>query len=193
MIKKALFAALFLTATVFGVSAQKIQGDISPLKGQKEVNIVLDFKGTLVNGKAESKYIAEETKDKKEDEKTQWLSEWNEKLRADALSMVIRDINNETGKKLFSVGEFKNAEYTIIVNVKEITTGYFAGVFARPSAVNAEIHIVKTGTTTPIATIELKKCSSSISSTIPYFVTRIAMSFGELGEDFGELMCKKLK
>ena len=192
MYKRTLFAVLLSVATVCA-SAQKISGSISPLKGQKEVNVVLDFSGTLVNGKAEEKYIAEETKGKTNAEKEQWLSEWNEKLRSDAYSMLTNDLNKAVSQKWFSVGNYANAEYTIYIKVKDITTGFFAGVVSKGSAIKAEVRFVKTDETTPIATVEYKNSSSGISSTIPYFVTRIVMSFGKLGDEIGALINKQLK
>jgi hypothetical protein len=55
------------------------------------------------------------------------------------------------------------------------------------------VRFVKTGGKSPIATIEVKKSSSKISGAIPYFVTRIAMSFGTLGDDIGKVINKNLK
>ena len=190
---KVLFTVLLSAATALSVSAQKPSGNIAPLKGQQEVNLVLDFSGTLVNGKAEDKYIEEETKDKTEEEKAQWLSEWNEKLRADAYSRLTNDFNKKMGGKFFSIGEYVNAEYTIIVKVKDITTGFFAGPFTKPSAVKSSVSFVKAGESTPFATVEYKNSCSRISSTIPYFVTRIAMSFGSLGDDLAATISKALK
>ena len=190
---KKVFFAVLLSVAIGCVSAQKISGNISPLKNQKEVNLVLDFSGALVNGEAESKYIADETKGKSKAEKEEWMSEWKEKLREDTYAMLENDLNKAVSSKWFSVGDYKDAEYTIIVKVKEITTGFFAGPFTKPSAVQADVRIVKTDGKTPIATIEFKKCSSKISGTIPYFVTRIAMSFGKLGDDIGKVFNKNLK
>jgi len=191
--KKVLFVALLSVATVFGVSAQKLSGDISQLKGQKQVNLVLDFSGALVNGKAESKYIAEETKGKTEAEKEKWLSEWNEKMRNEAFAMLSKDIDKAVKEKWFSVGNYPEAEYTIIVKVIDLTTGFFAGPFQKPSAIKASVKFTKTSNRTPFATAEFKRSSSKISGTIPYFVTRIALSFGTLGDDIAKMINKNLK
>jgi hypothetical protein len=192
MYKKGLFLVLLSVVTICA-SAQKISGGISPLKNQKEVNLVLNFSGTLVNGDSEEKYIAGELKGKTEEEKTQWLSEWNENLRSNASSILINDLNKAVAGKWFSVGNYTSAEYTINVKVIEITTGFFAGVIAKSSAVKAEISFVKTGETNTIATVEFKKVSSKASNIVPYFVTRIAMSFGTLGDDLGSLINKEFK
>jgi hypothetical protein len=175
------------------VSAQKMVGSISALKGQKEVNLVLDMSKMLVNGKAESAYIAEETKGKSKAEKEQWISEWNEKMRADAYSMLAKDLDKAVKDKWFSVGDYPEAEYTITVKIADLTTGFFAGPFQKPSALKGEIRFAKTNGKTSFATAEFKKVSSKISGTIPYFVTRIAMSFGTLGDNIAKMINKNLK
>jgi len=190
---KTLFAALFVVASVSGASAaQKITGDISPLKGQKEVNVVLDFTGVVVDGKTEDNYIADETKDKTADEKTQWLSQWAD-MRSGATTALIKAVNDKTSEKLFAAGEYTSAAYTILVNVKEIKPGFFGGIITRPSAVRADVSFVKTGETAPFATAEFKNSSDVKSQVVPYFVTRIVMSFSELGDDIGDAILKALK
>lgn len=192
MNKKSLFAALLLIATI-GASAQKLSGNISPLKGQKEVNVVLDFSGVLVNKQSEESHIAFSTKDKTEEEKAQWLTEWNVKLRNDAYERLIVNLNKAANKKGFSVGNYPNAEYTIYVKVKNIDPGYFAGIMAKASYVWAEVDFVKTGTTAPLATAKYDKVLGKWSANVPYFVTRIAMAFGYLGDSIGSTITKNLK
>ena len=192
MYKKTLFTVLLSVATIC-VSAQKFTGDLSPLKGQKEVNVELDWSGALVNGKSEKEFLAAETKGKSAKEKEQWLKEWNEDMRAQSNAMLTRDLNKAVVKKWFAVGDYPDAEYTIKIKVINITTGFFAGIAAKPSAVKATVTFVKKGSDVPIATAEYKKTSSNFSSNIPYFVTRIAMSFGKLGDDIASLINKKIK
>jgi len=182
----------FLMVAGLSVLAQKLSGDITPLKGQKEVNVVLVFSGTLVNGETEDKYIAKETKDKTEKEKEKWLSEWNERLRSDAYSMLIRDLNKIVGAKLFLTGDYPQAEYTINIKIKDITTGYFKGPFTQPSELKADVGFVKKSETTPFATAIFKNSCSFYSSVVPYFVARIAMSFGTLGGDIGKIIYKTI-
>jgi len=175
------------------VSAQKLSGSLAPLKGQKEVNVVIDFSKTLVNGDPESKYIAEETKEKSKTEKEKWLKEWNEDLRSQAYTVLTNDLGKNLNVGLFSVGNYPKAEYTINIKVIDITTGFFAGPFTKASMVKAEVKFIKTGGTSPIATVLYKKSCSAISSTIPYFVTRIVMSFGKLGDDIAKTINKNMK
>jgi len=193
MNKKVLFAVLLSVAAVFGVSAQKISGDITPLKDQKEVNVVLDFSGTLVNGGSEDKYIADETKGKSESDKAQWLADWNETMRENSYSQLISGLEKWLSDKWFSVGEYKNASYTIIVKVKDITTGTFAGPFSKPSAIKADVSFVKKGDTTPFATVAYKNSKNTFSSVTPVLSARIAMSFVSLGNDLSAAISNALK
>lgn len=189
MNNKILLVMLLSMATVCA-SAQKLSGSLTPLKGQKKVNIVLDFSGTLVNGKSEEKYIAEETKGKSQKEKEEWLADWNEKLRTQAYDKLVNDLNKATS---FSVGKYEDAQYTIYVKVIDINTGFFAGVVAKASNIKSEVRFVKTGETSPFATVTFKKSCSPISANVPYYVTRIVMSFGSLGDDIGKAIKKQLK
>ena len=67
------FCVALLLATAKGVSAQKLSGSIAQMKGQKEVNLVIDFSGVMVNNQPEESHIAHSTKDKTEAETAQWL------------------------------------------------------------------------------------------------------------------------
>ena len=195
MNKKVLLAALLSVATVFGASAQKLVGSLSSLKGQERVNLVIEFSGTLlVNGKTEAKFLEETIAQKQSQaEKDKVLDEWNKDMRTQAYAMLTKSVNDKVSKKHFTVGEFPDAEYTIVVKVKEIQAGFYAVVAARASEIKSEVSFVKTGETTPFATIEYKKSRDAFSSYIPYWVTRIAMSFGTLGTELGYAINKALK
>jgi len=191
MNRKVFFVVLLLLATM-GASAQKISGDITPLKDQKEVNVVLDFTGTLVNGQAEDKFIADQTKGKSDADKNEWLSDWREKLPSEALSMLTGEFNRRMSDKFFSLGEYKNAEYTIIIKVIDITTGSF-GPFSKAAAVNANVSFVKTGDTASFATVTFKNSRSLVKTLIPVLIERIAMSFSSLGGDLAGSVSDTLK
>ena len=193
MYKQILFTVALSVATM-AVSAQKLSGSISPLKGQKEVNVVLDFSGMLVNNQPEESHIAYSTKDKNEEEKAEWLLEWNEKLRENSYAKLVTDLNKATVKKGgFSVGDYPNAEYTIYIKVINIDPGYFAGIMGKAAMLWTEVSFVKTGETTPFATVKYDRVFSGMGDVVAYFVSRIAMSFGTLGDKIGSTISKNLK
>ena len=193
MSKKVLFTALFATVIVFSVSAQKLQGDLEPLKNQEEVNLVIDFSETTVNGGSFEKYMAAETKGKSESAKEDWIDDWEEKLPAEAFSLLTISFNDRISNKYFTLGESKKAEYTIIVKVIDITTGSFAGPFSKPSKLRTEVSFVKKGEKTPFATVEYKESRNSASTMIPNSILRISMSFTTLGEDLSATVSRALR
>ena len=76
--KKINFLTLLLILATTYVSAQKLSGDITRLKGQQEVNVVLDFSGMTVNNKPEEVYVNNQVKDKEGEEKELWREGWGD-------------------------------------------------------------------------------------------------------------------
>ena len=190
--KKTFFAALLLVATI-GASAQRLSGNVSPLKNQGQVNVVLDFSQTTVHGKPEEVFIAEELS-KRDDAQTQaFLREWRESLRNDAYNMLLSGLNKHVANAGFQGGNFPDAEYTMCFRIIDINKGFFAGVMNKASAILAEVDFIKTGETVPFATIKLKKASHALSANVPYYVTRTAMSFDTVGAMTGKLLNKRLR
>lgn len=189
VLKKALFVLVFAVATI-GVSAQKISGDISSLKNQNEVNLVLDLTEILVNNKAEEVYLASLTKGKKEEAKAQISKEWDEDLPNGAYSSLLNNINKEMSNTGVTVGDFPNAEYTIKVKVLNITVGSFP---MKNSAVKADIFFTKKDETTPFATLKNKNALGRYSMNVPHYIARMIMSFNYLGGSIGSMVAKELK
>ena len=188
MYKKTLFVITLFAATM-GVSAQKLSGNLSPLKGQNEVNVIVDFSGMLVNNQPEESHIAFFSRNKDEEQIEQWLKEWNVDTRNESYAKLVTDLNKATVKKGFSVGDFANAENTIYVKVLNIETGAF---LMKNSRVKADVSFVKTGETTPFATATYNYFSGSSNYVAPP-VGRIAAAFGTLGDKIGSTIAKNLK
>ena len=179
MNKRKLLIVLLSAATIVGASAQKMSGDISPLKGQEKVNLGIDFTGIWVNGSTEEAYIAEEIKDKTEEEKTQWLKEWNEYLRENAHTKFYTFFNKKMEKVGMIVDNFPSAEYTIYVQVKEIFIGFYSPIGGKPAGIIADINFIKSGNSIPFATIT-GQCANGMDF---WYVNRIAYAFGDLGRE----------
>jgi len=163
---KKITIVVILSVVSMSVSAQTLSGDISPLRKQKEVNVVLDFSGMLVNNQPEELYIASHTKDMYYEDAEAWASEWDGRMRKDAYVLLTRDLNKATAKIGFSVGNYPNAEYSIKVKVINIKTS----TSVRPiPLIETEVYFAKKGETTPFATMEIKagsKASKWIIGTI---------------------------
>jgi len=189
MSKKILFAVA-LSVAAMSVSAQKISGNISPLKDQKEVNVVIDFSGTLVNGQPEQSHIDYFSRGKNEEQMEKWLKEWNEDMRNDSYEKLITNLSIEANKKGFLVGDFPNAEYTINVKVINISPGAH---LMKNSDVKTKVSFLKTEENNPFATVEYKRTMGKYSNYVASQVTRTAMAFGYLGSEIGKTISKNLK
>lgn len=180
---------LLFVAIVVGASAQNYKGDITPIKGQQEVNLTLDFSDMWVNGTSEEAWIAEEIKDKTEEETTQWFSEWNEVLRSKAYSEFVEYFNKETKKTGMMVGVYQNAAYTINVKVIEIFTGWYGGVLSQPARLSTDISFIKTGEIIPFATITQHYSRTDFWATgkvYAWFANRISSAFRAIGKDISK-------
>jgi len=169
---------------VTALQAQKVSGDLSCLKGQKEVNITFNYKGVTYDGDSEAKYLKDEDKAKD----PEWKAAWTSSFRTDIWEpRLIEDLNKELNG--MECGDFADAEYTIIVKLIDIDPGTFAGPMSVPARVTATASIVKTGTTAPKATIELKKISYKYFMS-PKPEARVGEVFSCMGEAIGKKLSK---
>ena len=188
--KRVFFFTLALTVATLGISAQNLSGSISSLKGQKEVNVVIDMSGTLVNNQPEEAYIALHTKEKNDTDKAEWLYEWHEEMREDIYEDFIKYLNVEINKKGITAGDFPNAENTILVKVINISPGNSQW---GNSSVGLNISFVKTGQTTSFATIEYKRIWAKWSHLYAHHVNTICRAFDYAGMNLGTMIYKNLK
>ena len=185
----AILSAILVISTFNGFS-QKLTGNLSPLKDQKEVNVVIDFSESTAEGLPQDKYIEIKTKDKTDEEKAKFITELNEQLQNDGYKLYVEKMNKVVQEKLFSAGDYPNAEYTIYVKVTDIRPGTF---LVSNSRVAAEISFVKTGETEPFAKVANYSIMGRYASNVPVWVTRVAMAYGYLGDNNGKLILKNLK
>ncbi len=183
IMKKILILSLVI-GMFTALQAQKVSGDLSCLKGQKEVNITFNYKGVTYDGDSEAKYLKGEDKAKD----AEWKAAWTSSFRTDNWEpRLIDDLNKEL--KGMECGDFADAKYTIIVKLIDIDPGTFAGPMSMPAKITATASIVKTGSTSPLATIELKKI------TYKYFMSpqpeaRVGEAFSCVGEAIGKKLSK---
>lgn len=186
--KKVILSIAIISLAINGANAQKFKPVPGFLKGQSEVNVIFDYSRTEFDGDSQKKYY----KYKGES----WVEEWEGKRRENNSKSFIQNINDELKKVGVNVGEFSEAEYTLIVEVLDCDFGAFsAGLLpAVPAKVKATIKIVKTGTTEVISSITLKESQNKYSTIgTPVDFDRMFLAFGELGEKLGEKLVKVLK
>lgn len=183
--KKIVILALTI-GMITALQAQKVSGDLSCLKGQKEINITFDYKSVTYDGDSEAKYLKGEDKAKD----AEWKAAWTSSFRTDNWEpRLIEDLNKEISKNGMECGDFADAKYTIIVKLIDIDPGTFAGPMSMPAKITATASIVMTGAKSPKATIELKKI------TYKYFMSpqpeaRVGEAFSCVGEVIGKKLSK---
>ena len=184
--KKVVLLATCLLVCVGFANAQKFKPTPDFLKGEKEINVVFDFSKVTYDGDAQSKYYKKKNK--------AWIEEWEGKRRTDIANTFISNINEELTGTDVNAGEYPDAKYTIIVDVIDCDFGSYAGPLSVPAKLQCNIRIVKTGSTTAMATVALKEKQSSMTTiATPIDFDRMFLSFGEMGEKLGEILIKILK
>jgi hypothetical protein len=178
--KKSILFSVLVAMCALSANAQKLKGDVKALSGEN-VNVVFNYEGLLINGKAKQAYLDAEEKRSKEPEK--FLEDWQNYLDNVFKATFITFFNGIMTESEVVAGSFDDADYTIKVDVKSINTGNFAGPFSKPSIVSAAtVSFLKTGDATPLGSIEFKNVSATTSSVNPVTLARMTMSFGTLGE-----------
>ena len=129
----------------FAQKIKLIEGDLSPLKGQKSVNTEFVYDGMLVTtkNKPEAEYLAEKTAEynKKEAGKgDKWALAWKEDRKA-RFEPQFRELFNKHSE-ISSTDE--NATYTLIFKTTSTETGYNIGISKRPAFIDGELWVVET-------------------------------------------------
>lgn len=180
-----LLVAIICSITL--LQAQKVKGDISCLKGQKEINLTFNYDGVTYDGDSEAKYLKEEDKAKD----PEWKAAWTSSFRTDSWQpRLTEDLNKEIAKKGMECGDFSNATYTISIQFKDIDPGSFAGPMSVPCKLSGVISFVKTGESTPFATLEFKNVAHNGFFMSPQPELRVAEAMSCLGELIGKSINK---
>lgn len=182
---------MLFSIVVMAASAQKLKGNIDFLKGQEEVNVIFDFDGVTMDGDTEQEYIEDRIEDQSKEDADKWLAEWNGSARKSFKKTYVKYFNDESKK--FEIGNFPEAEYTIIVKINDIDPGNFAGPFSNPAKIKTTVNIIKTGEEgTILASISNNKDYNNFTIS-PVEFNRIESGFGEAGKMLAKFMNKKVK
>ena len=145
MKKLILIALLSISLGGFAQKIKLVEGDLSPLKGQKSVNTEFVYDGMLVTtkNKPEAEYLAEKTAEynKKEPGKgDKWAVMWKED-RKTRFEPQFRELFAKHSE--MSASDEK-AKYTLIFKTTSTETGYNIGISKRPAFIDGELSIVET-------------------------------------------------
>jgi hypothetical protein len=189
---KKIFLMTFICMLAVSVSAQKFNPDLSFLKGQQKLNVVIDYQSMTIDKDAEEDFVKQQMANEKSDEdKERWQTNWYGKWRDSYLYAFKQGANEEIDGKLI-IAQDKSTEYTIIVKVIDIDPGNFAGPFSNPAKIKALLSIVKTEDNTIISKAEFKDIYTPVGIA-PLIEIRIASAFSEVGETLGEIIKKAIK
>ncbi|NSL88054.1 hypothetical protein ECE50_014500 [Chitinophaga sp. Mgbs1] len=139
------FSLVALSTTVFAQKIKLVNGDLSALKDEKQLNIEFTYNDLSV-GKFdnEADYIKKKTEEynKKETGRgDQWAKAWVAD-RKSRYEPKFKELFNEKGD--VSVGEFPKARYTLIFHTTSMEPGFNVGVMRKNAYIDAEALIVET-------------------------------------------------
>jgi hypothetical protein len=138
---------VLLAALCIPAMAQKIKlvnGDLAPLKDQKELNVEFTYDHLSVGKYSEEDYIRNKTAEynKKEAGKGDtWAKAWKDD-RPGRYEPKFDSVFNDNGD--IKAGSFPNAKYTMIFHTTFIEPGFNVGVARKNSYIDAEATIVET-------------------------------------------------
>lgn len=176
------------------MQAQKLNGDVSCLKGQKTINVVFVFDPALTyDGDTETEFFAEKAPG--QDNPDQWKADWTGKFRTEMWpAEFIEGFNEEAEKKpgMNAVLD-QSAEYTATVTITDIDPGNFAGPMSNPTKLDGKITIAKKGSDEIFATIPFENIPGNPYIMTPVHEKRVAAAFNTIGEMLGKIFAKKVK
>ena len=194
--KKLLILAMLSIS--LGVSAQKIkliEGDLSPLKGQKSVNTEFVYDGMTVTTKnrPEDEYLAEKTAEynKKEAGKgDKWATAWKED-RKTRFEPQFRELFTKHSE--MSSASDEKATYTLIFKTTSTETGYNIGISKRPAYIDGELSVVETANKSKvIAKISILNVVGSQFGGFDFETgARLQECYAKAGKELGAFIRKK--
>lgn len=138
-----LAASLFITLAATAQKIKKTQGDFTPLKSEKSINIEFKYDGLAVGKfKNEAEYVTKKTEEynKKEAGKgDKWATDWKGDRPRAYEPQFIEQFVEKSGLK-----NEKNAKYTLIFQTTFIEPGFNVGAWRKNASINATATIVET-------------------------------------------------
>lgn len=142
---KTIFAATLFFFSIH-TSAQEVfltRGDLSILKGEKNINIELTYEKMMIDGFGkEAAYIKKKTEEgnlKEPGGGDRWAGKWEEDKKT---MFVEKFVLGFTKQNKITVSS--EAKYTLIFNTKALEPGYQVGISKRNAGVDGNVTIVET-------------------------------------------------
>lgn len=161
IMKKLLVFGFLFVGTFLLTNAQKIkltEGDVSPLKGQTEFNVVFTYNNMSV-GKfdKEADYVSTKKADYNKDEAgrgdkwaTAWVADRKNRYEPDFIELFEKNCTMKLGNN-------PSAKYTMTINTFRTEPGYNIAMMKKNAQVDLEIVITETGSNKVIAKFTILK------------------------------------
>lgn len=175
-------------------------GDLSVLKGEKEVNVEFDYsKLTLLKDKkAESEYVTDRQKELNEKARGNgdtWKKKWNGAKdgiwQPKFVELVNTVLTKEKKDVMFQEG-LSSAKYTLVVEVLWIYPGWDVSMMKQPAKVTTNLKIVETANKSKVvAEVSSENAPGDQWGSQFSNETRIGEGFAKTGKSFAKLLLKK--
>jgi hypothetical protein len=148
--KKQIIGLFLVAATLVsnGAAAQKIrlaEGDLSPLAGEKELNVEFDYKDMKVGKMTETEYVnkkRDEYNKKEAGKGDNWVKAWEDDRETRFEPKFLQSFNQFSGG--MTAGPLASAKYTMLVKTTFTEPGYNIVVHRVNAQINLDATIVET-------------------------------------------------
>ena len=179
--------------------AQKLKlknGDLSVLKGQKEVLVKFTYEGLKIGKMPVEEYVNKkvtEKNKKKPGSGDQWLKKWQRDLDSVFPRHFVNHFNAMGKLKHVKMHRTGDAKYMFVVNTTFIEPGYNVGISSKRASANMVVTLVAVSDPgKPLATITISKSPGNSMFGANYSsADRIAGCFETAGEYLASFLIRK--
>lgn len=194
-----LLGLLICVSAGYSQKFKQVSGSLSPLKGQKTINLVYNYDGLKVGKMTEANYITKKTTDYNQDEPgkgDKWRENWIED-RSTRYQPKFEDLFNKNIASLKMEAEegAVDAKYSLIITTTMIEPGFNVGVTRKPASINMLIELVETSNPDKILskTTVLKVPGKDAFGMDYDSGVRISEAYAKLGKELGKYIAKNIK
>lgn len=189
---------LFLFSGLYAQKINLLEGDLSVLSGQKNINTEFTFDNMAVGKfKTEAEYVNKKTEEynKKEAGKgDKWAQDWVAD-RTGNFDRKFNELFEKYSDLVVSSGSKKDAKYTLIYHTVFTEPGYNIYITRKNAETDAEVTIVETANPSKvIAKLEVKNAKGRTFGGNDYASgERIAECYADAGKALGKWVKGKIK
>jgi len=193
-------AVLFISTIAMAQDMELTKGDLSFLKGQKEINVEFDYsKLTLMKEKkSEATYVNERADDLNKKAKGNgdvWKRKWNgarEAIWQPKFMELVNTVMTKEKKDLSFQEGLTAAKYTMIVEVAWIFPGWDVAMMKQPAKVSTNIKFVETANKSMVlAEITSEEAPGDQYGSNFSNESRIGEGFAKTGKSLAKFVIKK--